>query len=86
MNSCPLYTALYYVHYSFNEENETALYKQWFVIYRCPLRQAWLYIYIYYLQLVIILFYVILKINRNKFLSYIDTFLDVAGPDYLNNW
>ena len=31
------------MHYSLNKENETVLYRQWFVIYRCLLRQVWLY-------------------------------------------
>jgi hypothetical protein len=26
-----------------NGENETVLYRQWFAIWRCPLRQVWLY-------------------------------------------
>ena len=29
-----------------NGENEIVLYRQWFVIYRCPLRLVWLYILI----------------------------------------
>jgi len=32
------------MHYSLNGENEAALYWQWFVIYRCPLWQVWLYV------------------------------------------
>ena len=30
------------MHYSLNEENETVLYRQWFVIYKCPERHVWL--------------------------------------------
>ena len=43
MSSCHLYTASNYMHYSLKGENVTALYNQWFIIYRCPLRQIWLY-------------------------------------------
>ena len=39
-----LYTGSDYIHYSLNGENKTALYRQWFVIYRYPLRQVWSYI------------------------------------------
>ena len=34
-----LYTGSDYIHYACNE---TALYIQWVVLYRCPLRQVWL--------------------------------------------
>ena len=44
MNSWPLKTGSNYMHYLLNGENETSLCRQWFVIYRCPLRQVWLYL------------------------------------------
>jgi hypothetical protein len=39
MSSWPLYTGSNYMNYSLNWENETALYRQWLVIYmyECPL-------------------------------------------------
>jgi hypothetical protein len=40
---CPLYTGSNYIYNSLNGENETALYRQWCVIYRCPLRKVRLY-------------------------------------------
>ena len=42
MTSCPLYTGSNYMHYTLNGGNETVLYKQWFVIYKYPLRHVWL--------------------------------------------
>jgi hypothetical protein len=44
MSSCPLYTGSKYMHYSFIVENETVLYRQWFVIYSCHLGLIWLYL------------------------------------------
>jgi hypothetical protein len=41
MSSCPVYTGSNYIHF-IQWRSETALYCQWFVIYRCPLRQVWL--------------------------------------------
>jgi len=35
---------IYMLKLSLNGENETAIYRQWFVKYRRPLMQAWLYI------------------------------------------
>ena len=39
-----IYRFKLYAFYSLNGKYETVLYRQWFVIYRCPLRQVWLYI------------------------------------------
>ena len=49
---CPLIAVAFYIEiqnvciYSMNGEKEIVLYRQWFVIYRCPLRLVWLFILI----------------------------------------
>jgi len=40
MSSCPLHAGLNFMHYALNGDNETGLYRQLVVIYRCPLRQV----------------------------------------------
>jgi len=34
------------MHYSLIGKNGSPLFRHWFVIYRCPLRQVWLVLYI----------------------------------------
>ena len=38
LSSWPLYTGSKHIYYSINGENETALYRQWFAIYKGPLK------------------------------------------------
>jgi hypothetical protein len=40
LKMCPLYTGSHCVHFSLHGENKTALYRQWFVIYRCPFKEG----------------------------------------------
>ena len=42
--SLSLFTGFKNMHCSLMVNNETALYRQWFVIYRCPYRQLWLWL------------------------------------------